>query len=154
MLERDSKPSESKVDYIYGVDLVRFVSAAGVAAYHLNESKYTRPWSVPFGWVGVQIFFVISGLVIANSARGASLQQFVVHRFLRLYPAAWCAAIVNLPLIPMAFWHEQPVVSSTFAVHPSSPLSARELPCRSVLDTSRRIVLLFSCILDDRSQAL
>lgn len=94
----DNGAHGSQSDYIYGIDLVRFASATGVAAFHLNESAITRALTVPFGWIGVEVFFVISGLVIANSARGASQRQFVVHRFLRLYPAAWCAAIVNLPL--------------------------------------------------------
>jgi len=54
---------------------------------------------MPFGWVGVEIFFVISGLVIANSAVGATPKSFAVGRFLRLYPAAWCAALMSGTII-------------------------------------------------------
>jgi peptidoglycan/LPS O-acetylase OafA/YrhL len=93
----------SHSDYIYGVDLVRFASAVGVAAFHFNESSTTRAFSLLFGWVGVQVFFVISGLVIANSAQGASARHFVVNRFLRLYPVAWCASIICLPLFLWRF---------------------------------------------------
>jgi peptidoglycan/LPS O-acetylase OafA/YrhL len=56
----------------------------------------------PFGWVGVQVFFVISGVVIANSAANATPSSFVWGRFLRLYPAAWIAAIVNLGFLFVA----------------------------------------------------
>ena len=55
-------------------------------------------WCSCFGWVGVEIFFVISGLVIANSAHWASPRQFAVGRFLRLYPTAWCAAVFSYPV--------------------------------------------------------
>ena len=49
---------------------------------------------MPFGWIGVQIFFVISGIVIANSAQSATPFRFAVSRFLRLYPVAWIAAAI------------------------------------------------------------
>jgi peptidoglycan/LPS O-acetylase OafA/YrhL len=86
-------------DYLYGVDLVRFACAVAVGIYHLTWGTPEIAWVMPFGWIGVQIFFVISGLVIANSANGASARQFVTSRFLRLYPTAWCAAIVSYSLI-------------------------------------------------------
>jgi exopolysaccharide production protein ExoZ len=49
-----------------------------------------------FGWVGVEVFFVISGFVITNSARGASPIEFLKGRVLRLYPAAWICATLSL----------------------------------------------------------
>ena len=85
-------------DYIFGIDLVRFACALSVAAFHLTRLKPETAWFMPVGWVGVQIFFVISGLVIANSAQGATAQQFLTGRFMRLYPTAWCAAAVSVPL--------------------------------------------------------
>ena len=42
-----------------------------------------------FGWVGVEVFFVISGFVIANSASKTSPIEFLISRALRLYPAVW-----------------------------------------------------------------
>ena len=53
-----------------------------------------------FGWVGVEIFFVISGFVIANSASQASPGEFLLGRALRLYPAVWvCATATFLVLL-------------------------------------------------------
>jgi peptidoglycan/LPS O-acetylase OafA/YrhL len=103
--------------YYYGLDLLRFGSALIVASFHMFfwswagifptidqtnhvfaeaanfQSATALTW---FGWVGVEIFFVISGLVIANSADGASPMQFLVGRLLRLYPAAWICATGTL----------------------------------------------------------
>ena len=62
-----------------------------------------RPFAFPvlnfatrFGWVGVEIFFVISGFVIALSARGASPGSFLKRRALRIFPALWVCSLVSL----------------------------------------------------------
>jgi hypothetical protein len=39
-------------------------------------------WTFPMGWIGLQVFFVISGLVMANSARTATPWDFAIGRFL------------------------------------------------------------------------
>jgi exopolysaccharide production protein ExoZ len=85
--------------YVYGLDLVRFLCTLMVCAFHLSWHNPQMVSSMPFGWIGVQIFFVISGVVIANSAAQARPLQFLKSRFLRLYPAAWLAAIVNFGLL-------------------------------------------------------
>ena len=101
--------------YFYGVDLIRFAAALMVAFFHISFSAWAFPdsggqryrqgvYSFPdmarvtwIGWIGVEIFFVISGLVIANSAARASPSSFVRSRALRLYPAAWiCASLTIL----------------------------------------------------------
>jgi len=94
--------------YIYGLDLIRFVSALMVCVFHLSWQSPQSAWAMPVGWVGVQIFFVISGVVIANSASAATPMGFLKGRFLRLYPVAWIAACVNtvfLTLVPITAFH-------------------------------------------------
>jgi peptidoglycan/LPS O-acetylase OafA/YrhL len=59
-----------------------------------NAAPYT--W---FGWVGVEIFFVISGFVIANSASNATAKEFLFGRALRLYPAVWVASTLSLLIL-------------------------------------------------------
>ncbi|WGF89083.1 acyltransferase family protein [Marinivivus vitaminiproducens] len=105
-------------DYLYGLDLIRFASAVLVAFFHLGFSTWASPtsggskliegaYTLPafahftwFGWVGVQIFFVISGFVIANSANGATPMAFLRSRVLRLYPAVWvCVPLTALVLL-------------------------------------------------------
>jgi exopolysaccharide production protein ExoZ len=97
-MNSSAQPRKPGHDYIFGIDLVRFACAVSVATFHLTRLNSETAWFMPVGWVGVQIFFVISGLVIANSAQGATAQQFLTGRFMRLYPTAWCAAAVSFPL--------------------------------------------------------
>src|SRR4051812_28811563 len=91
--------------YYTELDMVRFCSALLVAFFHLGFSGwaiqgsrgyeiYQGLFTIPqtqylgfSGWVGVQIFFVISGLVVAQSAEGRSPADFLKGRIVRLYPA-------------------------------------------------------------------
>jgi len=94
-----------------GLDLIRLFAALAVAAYHLCywwwlPGQLDRPdfvaagWTqgvVAAGWIGVPIFFVLAGFVIAFTADGRSPGQFLRNRALRLYPIAWlCAATTAL----------------------------------------------------------
>ena len=89
-------------NHYYGIDLIRFLAAASVLCFHflyLNDAAGGFRAAFPvawFGWIGVEVFFVISGLVIANSASGSTALQFLRGRFLRLYPAAWICATIAL----------------------------------------------------------
>lgn len=85
-----------------GLDLVRFV--AGVAGFHLGYWAWRDAPSpllpaisswVAFGWVGVEVFFVISGFVIAKSAANKTVTQFIKSRAKRLYPAVWICATIT-----------------------------------------------------------
>ena len=103
------------------LDPLRFAAALGVAIFHqmfwswawtsIGVPGFERtvaadvlyPSAAPFtwfGWVGVEIFFVISGFVIANSASTSSPGAFLLGRALRLYPAVWvCATATFLVLL-------------------------------------------------------
>ncbi|MEQ1780110.1 MAG: acyltransferase [Hyphomonadaceae bacterium] len=100
--------------YYYGLDGIRFFSAFAVCIFHLGFYAWASEYSsisvifagaakfealTPIawmGWVGVEIFFVISGFVIANSANGATPFAFLRSRLIRLWPAAWICATVTL----------------------------------------------------------
>ena len=89
----------------FGLDLVRFGAALMVALYHLafwdwlperSPTPPIAPVSIfSAGWVGVEIFFVLSGFVIALSAQGKTVGQFITGRAARLYPAAWMCATIS-----------------------------------------------------------
>jgi peptidoglycan/LPS O-acetylase OafA/YrhL len=103
------------------LDPLRFAAALGVAVFHqmfwswawpamgvAGLERYVAadvrfPSAAPFtwfGWVGVEIFFVISGFVIANSASKSSPTEFLFGRALRLYPAVWvCATATFIVLL-------------------------------------------------------
>ncbi len=48
-----------------------------------------------FGYLGVDLFFLISGFVILMSAQGRSARSFLVHRVVRLYPSFWFAILLT-----------------------------------------------------------
>jgi len=48
-----------------------------------------------YGWMGVELFFVISGFVICMSAWGRPLGDFFVSRAARLYPVYWVGIAVT-----------------------------------------------------------
>ena len=95
--------------YYYGLDAIRFIAALLVACRHLGHSDARLMDATWIGWIGVQIFFVLSGVVIANSARNASPGEFAWSRFLRLYPAGFICVSVSwvawLAMAPAGHWH-------------------------------------------------
>lgn len=85
--------------YVFGLDAIRFSCALIVALFHFTWKFPNEAHIMSFGWVGVQVFFVISGVVIANSATASTPYRFARSRFLRLYPAAWIAAILCFSIL-------------------------------------------------------
>jgi len=101
---------------VYGLDAVRFLAAALVVAYHLGFKAWALPestlgqalgvrvdfppgyWLTCCGWVGVQIFFVVSGAVIAYSAGGVTARRFARRRAARLLPCVLIAVAIALPV--------------------------------------------------------
>lgn len=66
-----------------GLDVVRFAAALMVAIYHFGYwiPATGKVEALSFGWVGVEIFFVISGFVIAFSAERKSAAAYAKSRF-------------------------------------------------------------------------
>jgi peptidoglycan/LPS O-acetylase OafA/YrhL len=84
------------------LDLLRILAAAAVVAFH--HLFYYRSHAAAFapdiqavasyGYLGVPLFFMISGYVITHSAAGRTRRQFAFARFVRLWPAfVICLAI-------------------------------------------------------------
>ncbi|MDF8334088.1 acyltransferase family protein [Novosphingobium cyanobacteriorum] len=116
---------------IHGLDLLRMAAAAMVMLYHLafkalamgdntlliasGKAAMNPPWTGAtwFGWIGVQVFFVISGAVIAYSSTGVSARSFAERRFARLWPAlAICATLALIvPLVTDEMW-DRPALSA------------------------------------------
>ena len=102
-------------DALVGIDLLRFGAAAMVMLCHYfgqwalvdrlgigtggPAGLPTNAW-LSSGWVGVEIFFVISGYVIALSATNSTAIDFARRRLLRLWPGTLiCASITALVLL-------------------------------------------------------
>jgi peptidoglycan/LPS O-acetylase OafA/YrhL len=67
-------------------------------SYWLPQTRPTYSKFAPYtwsGWVGVEIFFVLSGFVITYSAEKAKPASFAVGRLVRLYPAVWICATIT-----------------------------------------------------------
>ncbi|MEV0639306.1 acyltransferase [Streptomyces sp. NPDC050619] len=102
---------------LYAIDGIRLVAALMVAVHHFaGTDRADRPgnaiWDRPvsdimpnvfrlatYGWIGVEIFFVISGFVICMSCWGRTPRQFFVSRVIRLYPAYWFAVLFTTAVL-------------------------------------------------------
>jgi peptidoglycan/LPS O-acetylase OafA/YrhL len=112
------------------MDGLRFGAAAAVVIYHFTAtSTATRYWGgTPgaelfpalnevsrYGWLAVELFFVISGFVILMTAQGRSLAHFTGSRVGRLFPAYWATIVITALL--HAFWADgrQPTFGEALA---------------------------------------
>jgi len=73
------------------LDTLRGLAASAVVFFHINEGiEYQqRPYHslVKLGWLGVPVFFVISGYLIVSSAlRNPDWRSFCIRRWWRIYP--------------------------------------------------------------------
>ncbi|MFD6108839.1 acyltransferase family protein [Streptomyces yangpuensis] len=84
------------------LDGVRVLAAFSVLFYHYTalDSAWGEPAAgvfpaahalAAYGWLGVEIFFLVSGFVICMSAWGRTVGDFAVSRISRLFPAYWAA---------------------------------------------------------------
>jgi peptidoglycan/LPS O-acetylase OafA/YrhL len=88
------------------IDLLRYFSAMLVALHHyrleiIGDKIFAYLGSIPIvgflvknGTFGVEIFFVISGFVIIESARNKSATNFLSLRFIRLFPGLLISMII------------------------------------------------------------
>lgn len=90
-------PSNGGRGRVEALDLLRLVAVLGVVLFHYGFRGPTAQgvthialpeisWFARYGFLGVPIFFVISGFVIAYSAEGRSASSFGIARFARIYP--------------------------------------------------------------------
>ena len=55
-----------------------------------------------YGYLGVGLFFLISGFVILMSVQNKTLSEFIKSRFLRLYPTYWLCLLITYFTIQIA----------------------------------------------------
>jgi peptidoglycan/LPS O-acetylase OafA/YrhL len=117
---------------IIGLDYLRGGAAVAVVIFHLGFKGPTERWmdGGDFGWfssvagygyLGVNLFFIISGFVIAMSAEAATWQSFLRSRIIRLVPAMWiCASVTAIGILAIGAFTSGQEVQSKFVQSASS----------------------------------
>lgn len=106
----------------YEIDLFRFLAAMAVVMYHYTFRGYAAdnfsPVAFPvmgavfkYGYLGVDLFFIISGFVVLMTALHKDTPQFVVSRLIRLYPAYWFSVTLTFICILL---YQGPQFDATF----------------------------------------
>lgn len=84
-----------KVKFNYFINFLRAIAVLSVILYHSNFNV------VNGGWLGVDIFFVISGYLIANRVLiekdNFSLKSFFFKRYKRIVPALTYTVLLTIP---------------------------------------------------------
>lgn len=95
---------------------LRGVAACSVLFAHATDTAFSYeptlfPFAARFAYLGMSLFFVLSGFVIHYNYAGLfqaeplkiAVRQFFVARFARLYPLYAVAIFCALPMIPVPF---------------------------------------------------
>lgn len=95
---------------IYQLDVFRFIAALIVVLYHYLFRGYTADHLsdlnfsdisdyFKYGYLGINIFFMISGFVILLSIKDRSILKFIISRISRLYPMYWICVLLTFMVI-------------------------------------------------------
>jgi peptidoglycan/LPS O-acetylase OafA/YrhL len=95
-------------DRISSIDIFRSVAILSVVIYHFNET-------LPFGYLGVDLFFVISGLLIGTILISEFVKRdsihyvsFILKRGFKIWPSYYVFLIVGNLLAYFLYRHTHP----------------------------------------------
>lgn len=98
--------SKNNSSYYSHIDSLRAIAVFTVIVFHINHEY------LPGGFVGVDIFFVISGFLISSqlfksvSGNTFSIKEFYVRRIKRILPAAFSVILITILLAQFLFLPE------------------------------------------------
>jgi exopolysaccharide production protein ExoZ len=106
----EAAASDQPTKRLIGLQALRGAAALMVLLHHLVQEENLQmaqrllPHGLGVGWVGVDLFFVLSGYIIVtttmNSKRGGrAAAAFLSGRIFRVFPAYWFATSLQLLLI-------------------------------------------------------
>ncbi len=165
-LRPQEAPGGRRAGRIAVLDGLRLVAALMVVGYHFlaYDRGSAKPWGVAsdvafpalwrpasYGWLGVELFFLISGFVIGMSAWDRTPGQFLRSRVTRLFPAYWAAALLTFAVLSLWPLVRTPVTPSEFLVNLTmlnEPLGVRSVDAVYwTLWVEARFYLLFAVLL-------
>ena len=93
---RQASVNDSR-DKLASIQIARAIAALSVLLFHSHfavaayEARVEIPFFTKHGSFGVDLFFVVSGFIIAHIAGGRSpdLKPYLIRRFFRIYPIYW-----------------------------------------------------------------
>ena len=118
----DVRPPAPAMGYIPGLDGIRAIAVMAVLLYHSGVV------AVPGGFLGVDVFFVLSGFLISSlllqeieRAEAVNFKQFYIRRARRLLPALFATLALSAVLVLIfardaAFQFRQDAIASFFYV--------------------------------------
>lgn len=90
---------------VYSIQALRAVAAIAVAIFHLKSYFLRLGYDGPFvstisaGWVGVDLFFVISGFIMwMSTTEQTEAPRFLYRRLTRIYTSLWPALLIFIVL--------------------------------------------------------
>ncbi len=100
----------NKKNRLYHLDLIRFFAALYVVFYHYGYRGFAKDnlsnvqYNIledfsKYGYLGVNLFFIISGFVILMTAKNSNIIDFCISRLSRLYPAYWVGVLLSSIII-------------------------------------------------------
>lgn len=122
--------------YLPLIDILRFMASAGVMIFHYfsfgidQNTTNLAEYLTKYGSFGVQLFFIISGIVIFNSVRRPT-KEFIAGRFSRIYPIFWILCTVTY-IITILFAESH----LSFGLYLKNLLIVAETKCNNMVDGS------------------
>ena len=134
------------------VVLLHCIAGITDSKFKLSISEYYN--LKPFGAIGVDIFFVISGFIIAQVAKKnngfRNSKKFIVHRFLRIIPMYYICSIPALIWKIKTHLFKFPELLNTVLILPFFPLKQTAAPLLFVgwtLAYEWFFYILFACMI-------
>lgn len=107
--------------YLHSLDLLRGFAALSVCFYHTGFMFTSGFHVLPGGYLCVDIFFLLSGFVIARTydpriATGMTMGAFCIQRLARLYPLFFATTLAGFAVVLARFYGEMHVFDGARAV--------------------------------------
>lgn len=118
MAGKTRQPGSASSPTLAGLQVARGLAALSVTLHHALETSNGVPGSFSPDWLttggagGVDIFFVISGFIMAHTSfrpgrPSPGAAEFLQRRAARIYPLYWLACLTMLSLMALGFFQSR-----------------------------------------------